>query len=80
MQGFQYWLNIPLIPYVAFLCVLGFVVPLLLKQLKYIGSAVLLLILMLFIYTSAVPLADYFLWLYPIGVFLNFGICIETLI
>lgn len=70
VQGFQYWLNIPLIPYVAFLCVLGFAVPLLLKQLKYVESAVLFLILLLFIYTSAVPLADYFLWLYPIGVFL----------
>jgi hypothetical protein len=70
VQGFQYWLNIPLFPYVAFLCVVGFAVPLLLKQLKYIESAVLYLILLLFIYTSAVPLADYFLWLYPIGVFL----------
>jgi hypothetical protein len=71
VQGFQYWLNIPLIPYVAFLCVLGFVVPLLLKQLRYAESAVLFFILLLFIYTSAVPLADYFLWLYPIGVFLT---------
>jgi hypothetical protein len=70
VQGFQYWFNIPLVPYVAFLCVLGFAVPLLLKQLKYVESAVLYLILLLFIYTSAVPLADYFLWLYPLSVFL----------
>jgi len=56
VQGFQYWFNIPLVPYVAFLFVLGFVVPLLLKQFKYVESAVLYLILLLFIYTSAVPL------------------------
>jgi hypothetical protein len=44
VQGFQYWFNIPLVPYVAFLFVLGFVVPLLLKQFKYVESAVLYLI------------------------------------
>lgn len=70
VEGFQYWLNIPLIPYLAFLCVLGFLVPLLLKRLQYAESAVLFLILLLFIYTSTVPLADYFLWLYPLGVFM----------
>lgn len=70
VEGFQYWLNIPLIPYLAFLCVLGFLVPLLLRRLQYAESAVLFLILLLFIYTSTVPLADYFLWLYPLGVFM----------
>jgi hypothetical protein len=70
VEGFQYWLSIPLIPYLALLCVLAFFVPLLLKRLQYAESAVLFVILLLFIYTSTVPLADYFLWLYPIGVFM----------
>ena len=69
VQGFQYWLSIPQLPYIVFLCVLGFVVPLLLKWLKYTESVALFLVLLFFVYTSTVPLADYFLWLYPVGVF-----------
>jgi hypothetical protein len=45
-------------------------VPVLLKRLRYAEPAALFFILLLFIYASAVPLPDYFLWLYPIGVFL----------
>jgi hypothetical protein len=70
VQGFQYWMGIPQLPYLLFLAVLGLAIPLLLKNLKYHEPAALFFVLLLFIYTSAVPLADYFLWLYPIGVLL----------
>ena len=70
VEGFQYWLGIPQLPYIAFLCVLGFMVPLLLKALKYDESVALFFVLLVFIYTSSVPLADYFLWLYPLSIFL----------
>ncbi len=70
VQGFQYWMGIPQLPYLVFLAVLGLAIPLLLKNLKYHEPAALFFVLLMFIYTSAVPLADYFLWLYPIGVLL----------
>ncbi len=70
VEGFQYWVTIPQLPYLLLLGALGFVVPLLFRRLRYYESATLLFILLLFIYTSAVPLSDYFLWLYPIGVLL----------
>lgn len=70
VEGFQYWLSIPQVPYIAFLLVLGIIVPVILKALKYDESAALFFILLIFIYTSSVPLADYFLWLYPISIIL----------
>ena len=62
--------SIPQVPYILFLVALGFVVPILLKVLKYGEPAALFFILLMFIYTSTVPLPDYFLWLYPLGVLL----------
>lgn len=69
VQGLQYWVALPQLPYLLLLGALGLALPILFKTLKYKEPAVLFFILLLFIYTSAVPLPDFFLWLYPIGVF-----------
>ena len=70
VEGLQYWFTIPQIYYIVFLGLLGIAIPVLFRMLKYAESAAMFFILLLFIYTSVVPLPDYFLWLYPIGVFL----------
>ena len=70
VEGFQYWLGIPQVPYILFLGALGLAVPVLLKVLKYGEPTALFFILLMFIYTSTVPLSDYFLWLYPLGILL----------
>jgi hypothetical protein len=68
VQGLQYWLPLPLSVYLLFLVTLAVAAPLLLKRLRFGEPAVLFFVLLLFIYTSAVPLPDYFLWLYPLSV------------
>ncbi len=70
VEGFQYWLTIPQLPYILFLGVLAILVPFFSKSLRYSEPVTLYAVLLVFIYTSAVPLPDYFLWLYPIGVLL----------
>ncbi len=70
VEGFQYWVSIPQLPYIFFLGALGIAVPALFRALRYREPAALFFILLLFIYTSTVPLPDYFLWLYPLGIFL----------
>ena len=67
VEGFQYWFTIPQLYYLIFLAVLGLGIPILFKKLRYNEAATLFFILLLFIYTSVVPLPDYFLWLYPLG-------------
>jgi len=68
IQGFQYWIGIPQIPYLLLLLALGIALPLILKRFAYNESSTLFVVLLLFIYTSAVPLPDYFLWIYPLGI------------
>lgn len=70
IQGFQYWIGIPQIPYLILLLALGIAVPLILKRFTYREFSTLFVVLLLFIYTSAVPLPDYLLWIYPLGVFI----------
>jgi hypothetical protein len=55
-------------PYLLLLLGLGVAVPLILKRFAYNESSTLFVVLLLFIYTSAVPLPDYLLWIYPLGV------------
>lgn len=68
IQGFQYWIGIPQVPYLLLLLGLGVAVPLILKRFAYNESSTLFVVLLLFIYTSAVPLPDYLLWIYPLGI------------
>jgi len=69
VEGFQYWFTIPQLSYIIFLLILGIGIPILFRKLRYSESVTLFFILLLFIYTSAASLANNYLWLYPIGVF-----------
>ncbi|MCW4001456.1 MAG: hypothetical protein NWE93_14585 [Candidatus Bathyarchaeota archaeon] len=69
-EGFQYWMQLPQLPYLALLVTLAVAAPLLFKHMRLDESAVLFFVLLLFIYTAMVQLPDYYLWLYPLGVLL----------
>jgi hypothetical protein len=63
--GFQFFLRIPALPYLALVGVLVLLLPLALKRLRFTEPATLLVVVTLFVFTSAVPMPDNYVFVFP---------------
>jgi hypothetical protein len=68
VSGLQYYIKLSSFDYSAIVILLSLILPLIIKKHSFGENSCLLMVLLLFLFTSAVPLPDEFIWIYPFTV------------
>ncbi|MDH2899409.1 MAG: hypothetical protein PXY39_00385 [archaeon] len=67
-SGLQFYVKLSSYEYIALLVFLSLILPLMVKRLSFAENSCLLIVLLLFLFSSTLPLADEFIWIYPFTV------------
>jgi hypothetical protein len=78
-SGLQFYIPLSTFEYLALVVFLSLVLPLMIKKLSFGESSCLVMIILLFLYTSPLPLPDEFIWVYPFTVLALFEVNVSTI-